>query len=156
MRPNNKGWDSCGNAPASVEGTCQILWAGDVTDATQDKQQAAPLAQATLTPLAQAGMEQPKDASGDVHWIPAPLDKGSDSERAVQALAAWGFDPSMAPGRQQPHAPEAVARAAPATAKERLAAHVRTPDGKAFDARRNVIVEPVGGQIKEARGFRRF
>ena len=37
-----------------------------------------------------------------------------------------------------------------------MAAHVRPPDGKAFDARRQVIVEPVLGQIKAARGFRRF
>ena len=37
-----------------------------------------------------------------------------------------------------------------------MAATVRTPAGKAFYARRKVIVEPVLGQIKEARGFRRF
>ncbi len=44
----------------------------------------------------------------------------------------------------------------PATAQERMAAKVRTPAGKALYARRKVIVEPVFGQIKEARGFRRF
>ena len=37
-----------------------------------------------------------------------------------------------------------------------MAAKVRTPEGKALYARRKVIVEPVFGQIKEARGFRRF
>jgi hypothetical protein len=37
-----------------------------------------------------------------------------------------------------------------------MAAKVRTPAGKALYARRKVIVEPVFGQIKEARGFRRF
>ena len=156
MRTNNKGWDYCGNAQASVDGTCQIILACDVTDATNDKQQAAPLAQATLTTLAQAGMEQPKDESGDVHLIPATLDNGYYSERAVQALEALGFDPYIAPGRQKHHEPEAVASAAPATAKERMAAKVRTPEGKALYARRKVIVEPVFGQIKEARGFRRF
>ena len=45
---------------------------------------------------------------------------------------------------------------APATAKARMAAKVRTPAGKAVYARRKVIVEPVFGQSKEARGFRRF
>jgi len=40
--------------------------------------------------------------------------------------------------------------------QERLAAKVRTPEGKALYARRKVIAEPVFGQIKEARGFRRF
>jgi len=62
----------------------------------------------------------------------------------------------MAPGRQQHHAPEAEASDAPATAQERMAAKVRTPDGKAFYARRKGIVEPVFGQSKDVRGFRRF
>jgi hypothetical protein len=62
----------------------------------------------------------------------------------------------MATGRQKHHAPEAEASDTPATAKERMTAKVRTPAGKAFYARRKVIVEPVFGQIKEVRGFRRF
>ncbi len=37
-----------------------------------------------------------------------------------------------------------------------MAAKVRTPAGRALYARRKVIVEPVFGQIKEVRGFRRF
>jgi len=44
----------------------------------------------------------------------------------------------------------------PSTVQERMAAKVRTPAGKALYARRQVIAEPVFGQIKEARGFRRF
>jgi hypothetical protein len=62
----------------------------------------------------------------------------------------------MATGRQKHHAPEAEASDAPATAQERMAAKVRTPAGKALDARRKVIVEPVCGQSKDVRGFRRF
>ena len=33
---------------------------------------------------------------------------------------------------------------------------LRTPAGRAIYARRKAIVEPVFGQIKETRGFRRF
>ena len=33
---------------------------------------------------------------------------------------------------------------------------LRTPEGQAVYKRRKAIVEPVFGQIKEARGFRRF
>ena len=33
---------------------------------------------------------------------------------------------------------------------------LRTPAGRAIYARRKAIVEPVFGQIKDARGFRRF
>ena len=62
----------------------------------------------------------------------------------------------MATWRQRHHGSEAEASAPPATAQERMAAKVRTPAGKALYARRKVIVEPVFGQIKEARGFRRF
>jgi hypothetical protein len=62
----------------------------------------------------------------------------------------------MATGRQRHHAAEAEEMEPPATAKERMAAKVRTPAGQALYARRKVIVEPVFGQSKEARGFRRF
>jgi hypothetical protein len=156
MRTNNQGWAYGGNAQASVDGAYQIIVACDVTDATNDKQPAVPLAQATLASLAQAGIELPKDASGDVLLIPATLDNGYYSEGAGQALEDCGFDPSIAPGRQKHHEPEAEAHAAPTTVKERMAAKVRTPAGRALYARRKVIVEPVFGQIKEARGFRRF
>jgi len=37
-----------------------------------------------------------------------------------------------------------------------MAAQGRGPEGKALDARRKILVEPVCGQSKEARGFRRF
>ena len=62
----------------------------------------------------------------------------------------------MATGRQRHHGPEPEVVETPTTAQERMAAKVRTPAGRAVYARRKVIVEPVFGQIKEARGFRRF
>jgi Transposase DDE domain len=37
-----------------------------------------------------------------------------------------------------------------------MAAQVRRPAGQALSSRRQVLVEPVCGQIKEARGCRRF
>src|SRR6266699_1300602 len=86
MRTNNKGWEYCGNAQASVDGACQIILACDVTDASHDKQQAEPIAQATLATLAQAGMERPTDASGTPQALPATLDNGYSSEAAVETL----------------------------------------------------------------------
>ena len=156
MQTSNKGWEYCGNAQASVDEACQIILACDVTDASNDKQQAEPVAQATLATLVHAGIALPKDAAGAVQAIPATLDNGYYSETAAQALEDLGFDPYMATGRQRHHGSEAEASAPPVTAKERMAAKVRTPAGKALYARRKVIVEPVFGQIKEARGFRRF
>jgi transposase len=156
MRTNNKGWEYCGNAQARVDGACQIIVACDVTDASNDKQQAEPVAQATLANLAQAGMKRRQDELGLTQAIPATLDNGYDSEAAVEAWEPWGFDPYIATGRQQHHVPQAEAPEMPSTVQERMAAKVRTPEGKALYARRKVIVEPVFGQIKEARGFRRF
>ena len=156
MRTNNKGWEYCGNAQASVDGACQIILACDVTDASNDKQQAEPVAQATLANLAQAGIERRQDELGITQAIPATLDNGYYSEAAVEALETLGFDPYIATGRQQPHVPQAEAPEMPSTVQERMAAKVRTPEGKALYARRKVIAEPVFGQIKEARGFRRF
>jgi hypothetical protein len=86
MRTNNKGWEYCGNAQASVDGACQIMVACDVTDASNDKQQATPIAQAPLANLAQAGIERPKDEGGIIQAIPATLDHGDDSEEAAEAL----------------------------------------------------------------------
>jgi transposase len=156
MRTNNKGWDYCGNAQASVDGACQIILACDVSDATNDKQQAEPLALATLATLAQAGIERPQDERGAPQAIPATLDNGYYSAAAVDALETLGFDPYMATGRQRHHVAQAESPERPTTAQERMAAKVQTPEGKALYARRKVIVEPVFGQIKEGRGFRRF
>jgi transposase len=156
MQTRKKGWDSCGHAQVSVEGTCQIMVACDVTAEANDKQQAVPMAQVTAASLEQAGIESPKDVPGAPQQIPAPYDRGSYREAAAAAVEQLGCDPSMATGRQRPHTPEAEGSVRPTTAKERRAAKGQTPAGRALYARRQVIVEPVCGQIKEARGFRRF
>jgi Transposase DDE domain len=129
-RRTTQGGDYGGNAQASVDGASQIIVACDVTEATNDTQQAAPLGQARLEPLKQATRALPRNEAGEVQAIPATLESGSDSDAAPQALEA--------------------------TAKERMAAKVRSPAGQALYSRRKVIVEPVCGQSKEARGFRRF
>ena len=156
MRTNNKGWEYCGNAQASVDAAHQIILACDGTVEANDKQQAAPMAQLTVAHLKQAGIASPKDVAGAAQQIPATYDSGYYSETAAATVAQMGFDPYMATERQRHHAMATESTAPPATAQERMAAKVRTPEGRALYARRKVIVEPVFGQIKEARGFRRF
>ena len=156
MQTNNKGWDYCGNAQISVDGAYQIIVACDVTAEANDKQQAVPMAQRTVAQLEPAGITLPKDATGAAQKIPATYDSGYYSEPAAAAVEQLGFDPYMATGRQRHHMPEAAVAEAPTTAKERMAAKVQSPEGRALYARRKVIVEPVFGQIKAARGFRRF
>src|SRR6266436_7923123 len=119
MRTNNKGWDYCGNAQASVDEAYQIILACDVTDETNDKKQAAPMAQATLETLEQAGMERPTDDRGEPQAIVATLDNGYYSEAAAQALEEMGFDPYIAAGRVPHHGAPPETPEAPKTAQER-------------------------------------
>jgi transposase len=161
MKTANKGWDCCGNAQASVDDGCQIILACEVTAATNDKQQAEPMALATRSQLDQAGIAPPADESGARPAIPAALDTGYFSAAAVAGLEREGFDPHIATERQRHHSATSPAAgsepaAEPVTAKEKMRAKLKTPAGRAVYARRKAIVEPVFGQIKEARGFRRF
>ena len=86
MQTPNKAWDYCGNAQASVHGAYQIIVACDVTDATNDKQQAAPIAQAILETLEQAAIAPHRNAAREIPVIPATLHSGYYSEAATQAL----------------------------------------------------------------------
>jgi transposase len=157
MKQSNKGWDYAANAQVSVDATCQIIVACFVTAAANDQQQAVPLAQATRASLERAEVAVPVDKAGQPQKIPATADSGYFSAAAVEGLEEAGFDPYLATKRQKHHeAAAAVPLPAGATAKERMAAKVSTPEGRALYARRKVIVEPVFGQIKGARGFRRF
>jgi transposase len=160
MPQSNKGWDYATNAQVSVDGHGQIIVACFVTAAVNDKEQAVPLAEATRENLAQAGVALPTDDRGATQKVPATLDAGYYSEQAAAGLEERGFDPHMATGRQKHNQGQAPTTSAPlpagATAKEQMQAKLRTPAGQQLYAQRKTIVEPVFGQIKGARGFRRF
>jgi transposase len=161
MPQSNKGWDYATNAQVGVDGEFQIIVACYITAASNDKEQAIPLAQATMANFRQAEVELPKDEKGEVKKIPATLDSGYFSEKAVAGMEQESFDPYMATGRQKHNQGKVVAttpEALPknATAKEKMQAKVGTAEGQKIYARRKTIVEPVFGQIKGARGFRRF
>jgi transposase len=166
MKTANKGWDCCGNAQASVDDGCQIILACDVTAECNDKQQAEPMAKATRDQLDRAGIAPAEDESGNRPRIPAALDTGYFSESAVEAMEKEDFDPYIATERQRHHAATDPAASEskskweptpkPATATEKMRAKLKTTAGRAIYAHRKAIVEPVHGQIKEARGFRRF
>ena len=134
MQTNNKGWDSCGKAQASADGADQIMGACDVTAEAHDKQQAAPMAQLTVPQLEQAGIAIPTDAPGATQKMPATYASGYYSEAAAAAVEQWGFEPYMATGRQRPHVLAPQVTETPTTAKERMAAKVRTP-GRACGVR---------------------
>ena len=167
MPQNNKGWDYAGNAQVTVDDACQIIVACEVVIATNDKQQAVPMAEKALANLEQAGIGRPPDGQGGVQKIVSLEDTGYFSEKAVAGLEALGFEPYIAVERQKHHTPVgatlvppelavAAAQTQAATAKEKMRAKLQTPQGRAVYGLRKGIVEPVFGQIKGARGFRRF
>jgi transposase len=159
MPQPNKGWEYSGNAQVVVDDACQIIVACDVTDQSNDKQQAVPMARQALANLEAAGIERPADATGQAHKIVGLGDSGYFSAKAVAGLEALGIDPYLATERQRHHA-AAAAGAGPvpagASAAERMRAKLRAARGRALYGLRKGLVEPVFGQVKGARGFRRF
>jgi hypothetical protein len=160
MKTSNKGFDYCYNGQAVVDSEHQIIVAAEVTAAANDKQQAVPLAQAAVANLAAAGIERPQDDEGQPLPIPNTADAGYYSEENVRGVAAAGLDPYFAVGRQKHNTPATDGAVANADADEdpkaAMAKKLRTPTGRALYAARKHIVEPVFGQIKQVRGFRKF
>ena len=87
-------------------------------------------------------------------------DAGYASDDNLAHLAERGIDAYVAMKRDRhgAKAPSAPRGRIPAgfSRRERMARKLTTKRGKAEYRRRKVIVEPVFGQTKEARGFRRF
>jgi hypothetical protein len=158
MPQSNKGWEYSGNAQLVVEDASQIIVAADVVIETNDKKQAVPMAQQALANLEAAGIGRPVDAVGQVGKILNVADTGYFSAQAVSGLEELGIDPYLAVERQKHHAAASPGTAEPAaeTAKEKMRAKLRTAPGRAVYGLRKGVVEPVFGQIKGARGFRRF
>lgn len=158
MQQSNKGWDYGGNAQVTVDDVCQIILACDVVIETNDKRQAVPMAQQALANLEAAGIDRPCDAAGQVQTTLSLGDTGYFSAAAVAGLEALGLDPYLATERQKHHATAAAAppRSGKATAQEEMRAKLQAPGGRAVYGLRKGVVEPVFGQIKGARGFRRF
>jgi transposase len=160
MKQSNKGFDYSYNAQAVVDSEEQIIVAAEVTTEANDKQQAVPMARAARANLDAAGIERPTGADGKPAPIPNTADSGYFSEKAVEETEQIGMDPHFAVGRQRHHEPPAPASAPvpsiEADLKAKMQQKLRSASGRALYAARKHIVEPVFGQIKSARGIRRF
>jgi hypothetical protein len=87
------------------------------------------------------------------------LDAGYWSEDNANACSDQGIDAYIATGRlphDQPPPPKRGPILRDADAKTRIVRKLRSKKGSRIYAQRKAIVEPVNGQIKEARGLRRF
>jgi transposase len=161
MKRSNKGFDYCFNAQAVVDSAHQIIVAAETTTAANDKQQAVPLAQAAIENLAAADIKLPRDEQGQLLPIPNTADSGYFSEANIRDVTAAGLDPYYATGRQKHHTPPTAPLTEPSanvaeSPKEAMSRKLRTESGRKLYAARKHIVEPVFGQIKRVRGFRKF
>jgi hypothetical protein len=130
------------NAQAAVDGTAQVIVAADVTQAANDKQQLVPM----LTEVDANCGASPALASGDAGYF---------SEAAVTDAALDGIALYVPPDRQK-HGEVPAPPADAGTVIGAMRAKLQTAAGHAVYALRKAIVEPVFGQIKGPRGFRRF
>jgi len=137
-----KGFVQAYNAQAAVDGTAQVIVAADVTQEANDKGQLVPM----LTQVDGNCGAPPTAASGDAGYF---------SEAAVTHAALDGIDLYVAPDRQN-HGDAPAPPADDGTVRGAMRAKLQTAAGHAVYALRKAIVEPVFGQIKAARGFRRF
>ena len=117
MKQSNKGFDYSYNAQAVVDSAEQIIVAAETTNAANDKEQAVPMAQATLENLKAAGIARPTASDGTPTPIPNTADSGYFSEKAVGELEKLGIDPHIAIGRQRHHETAVPAESARAIVK---------------------------------------
>jgi transposase len=132
------------NAQAVVDGAAQVIVAAAVTQAANDKQQLVPM----LTQVEPNCGAPPVAASGDAGYF---------SEAVVTDAALAGIALYVPPDRQKHgEAPAPPPIPEDETVWGAMRAKLQTAAGHAVYALRKAIVEPVFGQIKGARGFRRF
>ena len=130
------------NAQVAVDGAAQVIVAATVTQAANDKQQLVPM----LTEVGANCGAAPTVASAD---------SGYFSEAAVTAPEVAALDLYVPPDRQK-HGEAPAPMPDDGTVIAAMRAKLQTTAGHAVYALRKAIVEPVFGQIKAARGFRRF
>ena len=132
------------NAQIIVDGAHQVIIAHGVSNQPPDQEYLVPMVERIEGLDSQA---------------PEALlaDSGYFSADNVQALQDRGVDPYIAVGREGGQGTPSTAGRTPAQRQKiRMRKKLSKGVGKAVYARRKIIVEPVFGQIEEARGFRRF
>ena len=134
------------NGQAAVDSQTQVIVAAEITQAANDSQQLLPMIEQVKANMGR----KPESVSADAgYW----------SEDNVTDERGAGIDLHVATGRQKHGEQEAVVSGSPpepAGAKDLMRHKLRTEAGRAIYKMRKAIVEPVFGQIKERRGFRRF
>jgi transposase len=140
------------NAQAAVEPTLLLIVGQAVTEAANDKKQLMPMVEI----IEQQSGQRPGAILADNGYCSEEnlehLESADQPERKME-----GF---IATGKQKHGEHRLPAKRGPlpkgATKVDRMKQKLKTKVGKAVYAARKCVVEPVFGQIKQARGFRQF
>jgi transposase len=140
------------NAQAAVEPELLLIVGQTVTEAANDKQQLMPMVEL----IEQQSGQRPEAILADNGYCSEEnlehLESAARPERKIE-----GF---IATGKQKHGEHRLPAKRGPlpkgATKVDRMKRKLQTKVGKAVYAARKCVVEPVFGQIKQARGFRQF
>ena len=140
------------NAQAAVEPTLLLIVAQAVTEAANDKQQLKPMTEL----IEQQWGQRPEAILADNGYCSEEnlehLESVDEPERTIEGFIATGkhkHGEHRLPAKRGP-LPKG------ATKVDRMKRKLQTKAGKAIYAARKCVVEPVFGQIKQARGFRQF
>jgi transposase len=135
------------NAQIVVEEGCQLIVAQAVTQEVNDKKQTIPMV-AAIEAQAEQTPEQ------------LLADSGYCSDENLKILEDKPIDVYMATGRQKHGKKPGPCKRGPlpqgATRVDKMTRKLQKKAGAAVYSARKAIVEPVFGQIKQARGFRQF
>jgi transposase len=140
------------NAQAAVEPDLQLIVGQAVTQECNDKKQLLPM----IAVIEEQSGQRPEEVLADSGYCSEENLKGLDSEQNAERR----IDGYIATERlthdeyKQPCGKGPLPKGA--TRTDRMRRKLKTKVGKAVYAARKTIVEPVFGQIKQARGFRQF
>jgi transposase len=147
IMPGADGFVQAYNAQIAVEPDFQLIVGQNVTQATNDKQQLVPAVEAIKE---QAG-QKPQEVLTDSGYCSEANLKYLEKKKIEGFVAT---DRESYRDRQEPGPRGPLPQGA--TRVDRMRRKLQTKMGAAIYSRRKTIVEPVFGQIKQARGFRQF
>jgi transposase len=140
------------NAQAAVEPALQLIVGQSVTPAANDKEQIEPMVQV----IEQQSGQRPNGLLADSGYCSEKnlehLETADKSGHKIDAYIATGKQKHGEYRQPCPRGPLPQQ----ATRVERMKRKLQTKAGRAVYAARKTMVEPVFGQIKQARGFRQF
>jgi hypothetical protein len=142
MKGSDGGFVQAYNAQAVVDDHSQIIIAADLTDMPPDSHNLIPM----LRQAAQNCGRPPAVATADAgYWNPEVMKRAEDV--GSQVLVALTRESK----KQSANAPPETT-----AARQQMAEILAAPENRKLYRKRKATVEPVFGQIKEARGFRQF